>query len=62
MNNLALAYQFAGRLPEGVSLLKQTLDLMTAKLGPDNHKTVNTTNNLAGAYLAVGRPGQVLSF
>ncbi|WP_309344248.1 tetratricopeptide repeat protein, partial [Actinomyces naeslundii] len=49
-NNLAGAYQDAGRLDEAISLHEQTLEDSTRILGPDHPDTLISRNNLAGAY------------
>ena len=54
-NNLAGAYQAAGRLHEAIPLFEQTLTDHTYILGPHHPDTLNTRNHLANAYLAVGR-------
>jgi tetratricopeptide (TPR) repeat protein len=55
MNNLALAYQTAGRLAEALPLYEQTLALHKAKLGPEHPNTLLSMNNFAKAYQSVGR-------
>ena len=40
-NNLALAYQEAGRLDEAIPLLEQTLAARERVLGPDHPDTLN---------------------
>ena len=47
MNNLAEAYQAAGRLSEPLPLYEETLKLCKAKLGPDHPDTLISMNNLA---------------
>ena len=54
-NNLAGAYQTAGRLDEAVPLYEQTLKDRTRILGPHHPDTLTTRNNLAGAYQTAGR-------
>ncbi|EJN85183.1 PPR repeat protein [Actinomyces naeslundii str. Howell 279] len=54
-NNLAGAYQDAGRLDEAISLHEQTLEDSTRILGPDHPDTLISRNNLAGAYQDAGR-------
>jgi serine/threonine protein kinase/tetratricopeptide (TPR) repeat protein len=55
LNNLAGAYQDAGRLPESIPLFERVRDVRVAKLGPDHPSTLSSINNLAGAYQDVGR-------
>ena len=54
-NNLASAYQDAGRLDEAIALFEQTLEDRTRILGPHHPHTLTTRNNLAEAYRATGR-------
>ena len=54
-NNLAGAYQTAGRLNEAIPLYEQNLEDRTRILGPHHPDTLNSRNNLAGAYLDAGR-------
>ena len=54
-NNLAYAYQDAGRLHEAITLYEQTLEDRTRILGPHHPDTLTTRNNLASAYRAAGR-------
>ena len=51
-NNLAYAYQSAGRLGEAIPLYEQVLADRTRVLGPDHPDTLTSRNNLAYAYLA----------
>jgi hypothetical protein len=53
-NNLAIAYYFAGRLPEALALHEGTLKLLEAKLGTDHPETLNSLNNLANACQDAG--------
>ena len=55
MNNLALAYQAAGKLDLALPLFEETLKLRKAKLGPDHPDTLRSMNNLASAYQAAGK-------
>ena len=55
MNNLAVAYQDAGKLDLALPLFEETLKLRKAKLGPDHPDTLTSMNNLAGAYQAAGK-------
>ena len=50
MNNLAKAYQVAGKLDLAIPLFEKTLKLQEAKLGPDHPSTLTTMGNLATAY------------
>ena len=54
-NNLAGAYESAGRLEEAITLYEQVLPDRIRVLGEDHPDTVASRNNLAGAYRAVGR-------
>ena len=54
-NNLASAYQYAGRLDEAIALFEQTLEDSTRTLGPHHPNTLITRSNLAGAYQDAGR-------
>ena len=53
-NNLATAYQGAGRLTEAIRLFKQTLADRRRVLGDDHAMTLTSRNNLAGAYREAG--------
>jgi tetratricopeptide (TPR) repeat protein len=53
-NNLALAYQEAGRVAEAIALFEQTLAAFAAVLGPDHPKTLISRANLASAYREAG--------
>jgi tetratricopeptide (TPR) repeat protein len=50
MNNLARAYQAAGKLDLAVPLFEETLKLVRVKLGPDHRNTLNTMGSLGKAY------------
>ena len=52
-NNLALAYQEAGRTEEAISLQEQTLTARERIQGPDHPSTLNSRDNLATAYRAL---------
>ena len=54
-NNLAYAYQAAGRLDEAIALYEQTLEDRTRILGPHHPDTLTSRNNLAYTYQAAGR-------
>ena len=54
-NNLAYAYQAAGRLPEAIDLYETTRTEIERNLGPDHPHTLTARNNLAHAYQAAGR-------
>ena len=51
-NNLAGAYESAGRLGEAIPLYEQTLTDSVRVLGEDHPQTLASRNNLAGAYQA----------
>jgi serine/threonine protein kinase/tetratricopeptide (TPR) repeat protein len=61
LNNLALAYRDAGKLPEAISLLERVRDAKIAELGPDHPDTLATLNNLGGAYQAAGKLPEAIS-
>ena len=54
-NNLAGAYESAGRLTEAITLYEQVLPDHIRVLGEDHPNTVTSRNNLAGAYKSAGR-------
>ena len=54
-NNLAYAYESAGRLEEAITLYEQVLPDSIRVLGEDHPNTLISRNNLAGAYESVGR-------
>ena len=54
-NNLAYAYQAAGRLDEAIPLFEQVLADMRRVLGDNHPQTLASRNNLAGAYYSAGR-------
>ena len=54
-NNLASAYQQAGRLDEAIPLFEQVLADMRRVLGDNHPDTLTSRNNLAGAYYSAGR-------
>ena len=60
MNNLAAAYQAAGKLDRALPLFEETLALQKAKLGPDHPDTLTSMNNLAVAYQAAGKLDRAL--
>ncbi len=49
-NNLAVAYQAAGRTDEAIKMHEATLKQQESKLGPDHPDTLTSRNNLAAAY------------
>jgi serine/threonine protein kinase len=55
MDNLATAYQAAGKLDLALPLFVEALKLTKAKLGPDHPDTLTSLNNLAGAYQDAGK-------
>ena len=59
-NNLASAYQGAGRIDEAITLFRQTLEDRTRMLGPDHPSTLTSRNNLAYAYREAGRLHQAV--
>ena len=54
-NNLAGAYQSAGRLEEAIPIYQETLAARERVLGEDHPDTLSSRNNLAGAYQLAGR-------
>ena len=50
LNNLAVVYIDAGKLPEATRLFEQVRDLQVKKLGPDHPDTLATCHNLAATY------------
>lgn len=59
-NELALAYQDAGRNAEAIQLFEATLKRCESKLGPDDAGTITTRHNLALAMYAVGRTAEAI--
>ncbi len=55
MNNLAGAYQAAGKLDLALPLFEESLMLMEAKLGPEHPHTLVIMNNLGSAYCVANR-------
>jgi tetratricopeptide (TPR) repeat protein len=60
-NNLALAYQAAGRTAEAITLLEQTTADRVRVLGADHPDTLATRGNLAGAYQDAGRTAEAIT-
>ena len=54
-NNLAYAYQSAGRLAEGIPLFERNLADRERIMGRDHPDTISSRNNLAYAYQSAGR-------
>jgi serine/threonine protein kinase/tetratricopeptide (TPR) repeat protein len=50
INNLALAYQATGQLPQAIAMLERVRDVSIAKLGPDHIDTLTVLANLAAFY------------
>ena len=59
-NNLAVAYESAGRLEQAIDLHERTLADRERILGPDHPDTLTVRNNLASAYQAAGRLEQAI--
>ena len=59
-NNLANAYQEAGRAAEAIPLHEQTLADRERVLGPDHPDTLTSRNNLAAAYQEAGRAAEAI--
>ena len=51
-DNLASAYQDAGRIAEAITLHEQTLAARERVLGPEHPSTLASRDNLASAYSA----------
>ena len=60
-DNLALAYQAAGRFDEAIGSHEQTLAARERVLGPDHPDTLSSRNNLAIAYHDAGRLDEAIS-
>jgi tetratricopeptide (TPR) repeat protein len=60
-NNLAVAYQAAGRTADAITLHEGTLRLRESTLGLDHPDTLQSRNNLAAAYKAAGRTAEALT-
>jgi tetratricopeptide (TPR) repeat protein len=54
-NNLAVAYEDAGRVAEAIPLFEQTLAGRERLLGPDDPDTMRSRSDLARAYREAGR-------
>ena len=59
-NNLAAAYQAAGRLDEAIDLFERTLADSERVLGPDHTHTLTSRGNLASAHQDAGRLEQAI--
>ena len=59
-NNLAYAYQAAGRVDQAIPLFERTLADAERVLGADHPDTLTSRNNLAYAYQAAGRVDQAI--
>ena len=59
-NNLAYAYQSAGRLAEGIPLFERTLADRERIMGRDDPDTISSLNNLAYAYQSAGRLAEAI--
>ena len=59
-NNLADAYQEAGRVAEAIPLYEQILADRERVLGPDHPGTLTSRNNLAFAYQEAGRVAEAI--
>ncbi|MGW5317830.1 tetratricopeptide repeat protein, partial [Nocardia thailandica] len=60
-NNLAGAYESAGRLAEAITLYEQTLSDSERLLGPDHPDTLTSRNNLAYTYESAGRLAEAIT-
>ena len=59
-NNLAVAYESAGRLDEAIDLHERTLADSERVLGPDHPHTLTSRGNLASAHQDAGRLEQAI--
>jgi Tetratricopeptide repeat len=59
-NNLAAAYQAAGRAADAIPLHERTLADRERVLGPDHPSTLGSRNNLAAAYQDAGRAAEAI--
>ena len=59
-NNLAVAYQEAGRAAEAIPLFARSLEALERRLGSEHHDTVTTRNNLAVAYREAGQAAEAI--
>ena len=59
-NNLAGAYESAGRFGEAIELYERVLADRVRVLGADHPDTLTVRNNLAGAYKSAGRFGEAI--
>ena len=60
-NNLAYAYESAGRLAEAIALYEQVLTDRTRILGEDHPDTLASRNNLVYAYVSAGRLAEAIA-
>ncbi|MFC7533029.1 tetratricopeptide repeat protein [Actinoplanes sp. GCM10030250] len=60
-NNLAYAYQTAGRVDEAIKWYEQVFHARRRVLGADHPDTLSSHNNLAGAYEMSGRVAKAIS-
>ena len=60
-NDLANAYQAAGRTAEAIALHEQNLAVRERVLGADHPDTLGTRNNLANAYREAGRTAEAIT-
>ncbi len=59
-NNLAAAYQVAGRAADAIPLFEHTLVARERVLGPNHPDTLSSQNDLAAAYQHVGRHAEAI--
>ncbi|WKG13603.1 tetratricopeptide repeat protein (plasmid) [Nocardia sp. PE-7] len=59
-NNLASAYESAGRVAEAIPLYERTLTDSERVLGEDHPNTLASRNNLASAYESAGRVAEAI--
>ena len=60
-NNLAVAYESAGRLGEAIPLFEEVLADRVRVLGDDHPDTLTSRGNLAAAYYSAGRVGEAIA-
>jgi tetratricopeptide (TPR) repeat protein len=59
-NNLAVAYQEAGRAADAIPLFERSQAALERRLGPEHRDAVTTRNNLAVAYREAGRAADAI--
>jgi tetratricopeptide (TPR) repeat protein len=59
-NNLAVAYQEAGRAADAIPLFERSQAALERRLGPEHRDAMTTRNNLAVAYREAGRAADAI--